>query len=171
MGIVADPRPAPDGSSLDTAIGRGNGATGNTAALTTRDPEPDLLLDGPAMPHGPPRRRRGKLLGPLEPGRSRGLLLALPGAGAGRRTPFTAAPAWIPIAFFVLAYVAGGTFATITALRDLFLERTVSVDFLMITAAIGAAIVGHWKRARSCSDSSPPPTRSSTTRLAAPSGR
>ena len=54
-------------------------------------------------------------------------------------------PASIPIAFFVLAYVAGGTFATITALRDLFLERTVSVDFLMITAAIGAAIVGHWE--------------------------
>ena len=51
----------------------------------------------------------------------------------------------IPIAFFVLAYIAGGTFATITALRDLFLEHTVSVDFLMITAAIGAAIVGHWE--------------------------
>ena len=58
---------------------------------------------------------------------------------------FTPAPWWIPIAFFVLAYIAGGTFATIKALRDLFLERTVSVDFLMITAAIGAAIVGHWE--------------------------
>ncbi|MDQ3225881.1 MAG: heavy metal translocating P-type ATPase [Chloroflexota bacterium] len=58
---------------------------------------------------------------------------------------FTAAPATVPIALFVLAYIAGGTFATNTALRDLFLERTVSVDFLMITAAIGAAIVGHWE--------------------------
>jgi Zn2+/Cd2+-exporting ATPase len=57
----------------------------------------------------------------------------------------TPAPWEIPIAFFVLAYIAGGTFATIKALRDLFLERTVSVDFLMITAAIGAAIVGHWE--------------------------
>jgi Cd2+/Zn2+-exporting ATPase len=58
---------------------------------------------------------------------------------------FTTAPPWAPVAFFVLAYVAGGTFATITALRDLILERTVSVDFLMITAAFGAAIVGHWE--------------------------
>ena len=31
----------------------------------------------------------------------------------------TRAPWVIPIAFFVLAYIAGGTFATITALRDL----------------------------------------------------
>jgi Cd2+/Zn2+-exporting ATPase len=58
---------------------------------------------------------------------------------------FTPAPAWVPVAFFALSYVAGGTFATITALQDLFLERKVSVDFLMITAAIGAAIVGHWE--------------------------
>jgi Cd2+/Zn2+-exporting ATPase len=58
---------------------------------------------------------------------------------------FTPAPWEIPIAFFVLAYIAGGTFAAINALRDLVLERTVSVDFLMITAAIGAAIVGHWE--------------------------
>ena len=147
MGIVADPRPAPDGSSLDTAIARGNGATGNAAALTaTPIQEPDLVLGWTRRRlTTPPRRRRGKLLGSLEPGRSRGLLLALPGAGAGRRAPHTLPRRSIPIAFFVLAYIAGGTFATITALRDLFLERTVSVDFLMITAAIGAAIVGHWE--------------------------
>jgi Zn2+/Cd2+-exporting ATPase len=57
----------------------------------------------------------------------------------------TAAPGWVPLALFALSYVAGGTFAASKALRDLVLERTVSVDFLMITAAIGAAIVGHWE--------------------------
>jgi Cd2+/Zn2+-exporting ATPase len=57
----------------------------------------------------------------------------------------TAAPRTAAVALFALAYVSGGGFATINALRDLFLERTVSVDFLMITAAIGAAIVGHWE--------------------------
>jgi Cd2+/Zn2+-exporting ATPase len=58
---------------------------------------------------------------------------------------FTPAPSWVPLTLFALSYIAGGTFATISALRDLFLERKVSVDFLMITAAIGAAIVGHWE--------------------------
>ncbi len=58
---------------------------------------------------------------------------------------FTSLPPSVAVAFFVLAYVAGGTFAAATALKDLFRERTVSVDFLMITAAIGAAIVGYWE--------------------------
>ena len=58
---------------------------------------------------------------------------------------FTAAPQPAIIALFAVAYVAGGTFATINALRDLIQERTVSVDFLMITAAIGAAAVGYWE--------------------------
>lgn len=58
---------------------------------------------------------------------------------------FTAAPPLAVTALFALSYLAGGTFATSNALRSLFLERTVSVDFLMITAAIGAAIVGHWE--------------------------
>jgi Cd2+/Zn2+-exporting ATPase len=146
MEFVADPRPAPDGSSFDTAIDGGNGATGNAAALTaTRIQEPDLLLDGPA-PASRPRRA-----GDVESVWDRWSLAAaavfcwLFLAVALVVEHFTAAPVWIPIAFFVLAYVAGGTFATITALRDLFLEHTVSVDFLMITAAIGAAIVGHWE--------------------------
>ena len=60
-------------------------------------------------------------------------------------THVTPAPREVSIAFFVLAYIAGGTFAANTALRDLFLERTVSVDFLMIAAAVGAAVVGHWE--------------------------
>ena len=146
MGIVADPRPAPDGSSLDTAIGHGNGATGSPAALTaTPIQEPDLGLDGP-VPASRPRRagdvesfwERWSLAGAA-------VFCWLFLAAALLIEHFTIAPRSIPVAFFVLAYIAGGTFATITALRDLFLERTVSVDFLMITAAIGAAIVGHWE--------------------------
>jgi Cd2+/Zn2+-exporting ATPase len=58
---------------------------------------------------------------------------------------FTAAPESVPLALFALSYVTGGTFAAYNALRDLVLERKVSVDFLMITAAIGAAFVGHWE--------------------------
>jgi Cd2+/Zn2+-exporting ATPase len=58
---------------------------------------------------------------------------------------FTAAPPPLVTALFLLSYLTGGAFSTITALRDLFLEWTVSVDFLMITAAIGAAILGYWE--------------------------
>ncbi len=58
---------------------------------------------------------------------------------------FTTAPPVAVTALYLLSYVAGGTFAARTALHDLFVERTVSVDFLMIAAAIGAAFVGHWE--------------------------
>src|SRR5215218_8336363 len=145
-GIVADPRTAPDGPSLDTAVGRGNGATSNAAALpATLIQEPDLVLDGSA-PTSRPRRTvdvesfwdRWGLTGAAV---FCWLFLAL----ALGVKHFTPASWWVPTAFFVLAYVAGGTFATITALRDLVQRRTVSVDFLTITAAIGAAIVGHWE--------------------------
>src|SRR5215218_9109888 len=145
-GIVADPRTAPDGPSLDTAIGCGDGATSNAVALTaTRIQEPDLVLDGAALASRP--RRAADVESFWERWSLAGaavfcwLFLAL----ALGVKHFTPASWWVPTAFFVLAYVAGGTFATITALRDLFQRRTVSVDFLMITAAIGAAIVGHWE--------------------------
>ncbi|MDF3018570.1 MAG: heavy metal translocating P-type ATPase, partial [Thermomicrobiales bacterium] len=113
----------------------------------TRIQEPDFVLDGPAPASRPHRA------GDVESFWDRWSLagaavfcwLFLAVALVAEHLEFTAAPAWIPIACFVLAYIAGGTFATITALRDLFLEHTVSVDFLMITAAIGAAIVGHWE--------------------------
>ena len=42
---------------------------------------------------------------------------------------FTGAQWWISIAFFALASVAGSALAFVTALRDLILERTVSVNF------------------------------------------
>ena len=57
----------------------------------------------------------------------------------------TVAPPWAPTALFVLSYVAGGTFATQKALSDLVLERKVGVDLLMITAAVGAALIGYWE--------------------------
>ena len=48
------------------------------------------------------------------------------------------------VALFALAYLAGGTFAAWGALTDLVAHRTVNVDLLMVTAAIGAAAVGSW---------------------------
>jgi Cd2+/Zn2+-exporting ATPase len=146
MGIVVDPRPAPDGSSHHTAIGCGNGANGNAGTLTAPAiRESDLASDRPAVSS---RHRRA--------GDEEGFWARWSLAGAALFcwlflavalvvAHLTPAPWEIPIAFFVLAYIAGGTFATIKALGDLFLEHTVSVDFLMISAAIGAAIVGHWE--------------------------
>ena len=146
-GIVADARPKPDGSSLDTPIGPGNGATANVGTLTaTPIQELDLAADGPAVAR--PQGRAGDV-GFWERWSLAGaavfcwLFLAL--ALVVDHLQFTTAARWIPIAFFVLSYIAGGAFATITALRDLFLKHKVGVDFLMITAAIGAAIVGHWE--------------------------
>jgi len=55
----------------------------------------------------------------------------------------TSLPHGIVIALFIAAYLAGGTFATHAAIRDL-LHGTVNVDLLMVTAAIGAAIVDAW---------------------------
>ena len=48
------------------------------------------------------------------------------------------------VALFALAYLAGGTFAAWGALTDLIARRTVNVDLLMVTAAVGAAAVGSW---------------------------
>ncbi len=45
---------------------------------------------------------------------------------------------------FILAYLFGGTLSAITALK-LLAKREVSIDLLMVLAAIGAAIVGHWE--------------------------
>jgi Zn2+/Cd2+-exporting ATPase len=146
-GIAVEPRPATDGSSDDSAIGRGNGANGNAGALTaTPIQEPDLV--SAELSVVPPRRtgegesfwERWSLAGAAV-----FCWIFLAAALLIEHLSLAVAPWWTPTAFFVLAYIAGGTFATITALRDLFVEHTVSVDFLMITAAIGAAIVGHWE--------------------------
>ncbi|HLL49276.1 MAG TPA: heavy metal translocating P-type ATPase, partial [Thermomicrobiales bacterium] len=143
---AAAPHPVPDGSGIDSTIGPGNGATGNaTVSTATPVQEPGLVPGGPTVASRP--RRAGDVESFWDRWSLAGaaVLCWLFLVVALAVEHFTSAPWWIPIAFFVLAYISGGTFATITALRDLFLERTVSVDFLMITAAIGAAIVGHWE--------------------------
>jgi Cd2+/Zn2+-exporting ATPase len=45
---------------------------------------------------------------------------------------------------FILAYLFGGTLSAINALQ-LLTRRQVSIDLLMVLAAIGAAFVGHWE--------------------------
>lgn len=49
----------------------------------------------------------------------------------------------IEVALYIIAYLAGGTYATIEAVRALW-HRRIEIDLLMVTAAIGAAIIGHW---------------------------
>ena len=53
------------------------------------------------------------------------------------------APGRVVVPLYILAYIAGGTFATAGALTDL-AERHVNVDLLMVTAAVGAAFVDAW---------------------------
>ena len=48
------------------------------------------------------------------------------------------------VGLYVLAYLAGGTYAAARALHALFVERTIDVDLLMVGAALGAAVIGHW---------------------------
>jgi Zn2+/Cd2+-exporting ATPase len=48
------------------------------------------------------------------------------------------------VALYLLAYLTGGTYAAAGALHALFVERTIDVDLLMVGAAIGAAVIGHW---------------------------
>jgi Cd2+/Zn2+-exporting ATPase len=137
--------PTLPGSSLEREIVRSNGPSGAEPFAANLPAELELL---DAAPNATSTSRRGieteslwerwSLAGAAV---SCWLFLAV----ALIVEHLTPAPPSVPIALFVLAYIAGGTFATITALRDLFLERTVSVDFLMITAAVGAAIVGHWE--------------------------
>ena len=52
---------------------------------------------------------------------------------------------WIAqVAFFVVAYAAGGYYSTKNAIAAL-RERTVDVNLLMVTAALGAAGIDHWQ--------------------------
>lgn len=54
-----------------------------------------------------------------------------------------AAPSWVPIAFFVLAYVFGG-FYTVREAVDNLRRRKFEIDTLMLVAAAGAAALGAW---------------------------
>ena len=52
-------------------------------------------------------------------------------------------PKSVEVGVYVLAYLAGGTLATRTAIEDL-IKGHVNVDLLMVLAAIGAAITDNW---------------------------
>lgn len=43
---------------------------------------------------------------------------------------------------YIFAYITGGYFGLIKATRELIIERRLNVDLLMITAALGAALIG-----------------------------
>jgi Cd2+/Zn2+-exporting ATPase len=53
-------------------------------------------------------------------------------------------PENVEVGLFVISYIAGGTFATIEAGRAL-IRGSVVIDLLMIVAAAGAAVIGHWE--------------------------
>jgi len=70
------------------------------------------------------------------------LVFLLAGVIFEKFIPTPAAP-WLPIFFYVLAYIAGGHKGFVEAMHDLRRGR-LNVDFLMILAAVGAAIIGSW---------------------------
>jgi Cd2+/Zn2+-exporting ATPase len=52
-------------------------------------------------------------------------------------------PGWLSVALYLVAYLAGGAYATYRAVHAL-LQATVDIDLLMILAAAGAAVLGAW---------------------------
>ncbi|HEY79733.1 MAG TPA: cadmium-translocating P-type ATPase [Anaerolineae bacterium] len=58
---------------------------------------------------------------------------------------FNLAPSlpWLSVAFFVVAYITGGHEGFVEALKDL-RHGHLNIDFLMIAAAVGAALIGEW---------------------------
>lgn len=70
----------------------------------------------------------------------------LAGAAVGLGWPlesFTEAPSWIPLVLFIGGYVFGGFF-TIREAWDSVREGRFEIDFLMLVAAAGAAVLGEW---------------------------
>jgi Cd2+/Zn2+-exporting ATPase len=53
-------------------------------------------------------------------------------------------PRAAPLALFILAYLTGGYYSTRNAIAAL-RERTVDVNLLMVTAAVGAAVIDYWQ--------------------------
>jgi Cd2+/Zn2+-exporting ATPase len=49
----------------------------------------------------------------------------------------------VEVGFYIIAYLAGGTFATRKALTSLW-RRAIDIDLLMVLAAVGAATIGYW---------------------------
>lgn len=63
--------------------------------------------------------------------------------GTGFGLSFTAAPAWIPLSFYIAAYAFGGFFTAKEAITTI-AKGGFEIDFLMLVAAAGAAILGEW---------------------------
>jgi Cd2+/Zn2+-exporting ATPase len=63
--------------------------------------------------------------------------------GAGFGLLFANVPAWISLAFYIGAYFFGGFFTTKEAVQTI-AKGGFEIDFLMLIAAIGAAILGEW---------------------------
>ena len=55
----------------------------------------------------------------------------------------TAGPAWVPLALFVAGYVFGGYYTLREAIDAIRVGRF-EIDFLMLVAAAGAAVLGEW---------------------------
>jgi Cd2+/Zn2+-exporting ATPase len=51
--------------------------------------------------------------------------------------------AWLPIALYALAYIAGGMHPA-EEVWELLKKRVLDVHFLMLAVAVGAALIGHW---------------------------
>ncbi|HEU5432760.1 MAG TPA: heavy metal translocating P-type ATPase, partial [Thermomicrobiales bacterium] len=122
------------------------GRSGSAEATLTRPVAPPAIGGRPEIAVEPPRRMRDDERGFWERWR---LVIAAAGCWlfllAGLVVDhLTAWPHEVAIGLFALAYVSGGAFATAGALEDLFRHRTVNVDLLMVTAAIGAAAVDSW---------------------------
>jgi Cd2+/Zn2+-exporting ATPase len=49
----------------------------------------------------------------------------------------------LELLLYIIAYLSGGTYATVTAIRSLW-GRTINIDTLMVLAALGAAVIGQW---------------------------
>lgn len=49
----------------------------------------------------------------------------------------------VEVAFYILAYITGGTYAAKESIVALW-NRTVEINLLMVAAAIGAAVIGYW---------------------------
>lgn len=56
----------------------------------------------------------------------------------------TDAPAWIESVFALTAFVAGGVYGAKGAIESLVEEHKLDIDMLMVAAALGAAVIGHW---------------------------
>lgn len=65
------------------------------------------------------------------------------GIGFALETLASGLPGWIPLAFFLCAYVFGGFFTVREAIENL-KHRRFEIDALMLVAAAGAAALGAW---------------------------